>query len=203
MTLWSHTTTWPIATEAGQPEGPHVLHPLLVDVLANGTFTVPLLGTPPRTSAFPTYALEAAERLRRLRWQGTARVLQEAIDRGTLQGKVGLEVTVYVPSTRGSAAITEEEQAAHVQEVALALSQLAGGATATAGVGYWVDQDTAQLVQERVTLVSSCVAPAVASRGVAEALARLGWLLCDALHQQAVMLKVNSEVRLIFCEPPP
>lgn len=64
-------------------------------------------------------------------------------------------VAVYVPGTNG--VNTAADNARYVQMAAATLSNLFGGATATAAIGYWMS-DAAGLVEEKTTVIYSYAA---------------------------------------------
>eukprot|EP00727_Mastigamoeba_balamuthi_P001184 m51a1_g11062 hypothetical protein (282) ;mRNA; r:529215-530112 len=105
------------------------------------------------------------------------------------------EVSVVVPSrTRNGRQLSRAEHAMYVDEVALRLSLITGGATAIPGTGYWVS-DSGQLVRENVVAVSAAVS--VADEHVRGRVMELGRWLCCELRQEAVFVRINGIAYLL------
>lgn len=107
--------------------------------------------------------------------------------------KLSSKVTVYVPATVDvNKAIDNTKQ---VEEVAATLSNLFGGATSTAALGYWISQGQG-MVKEKTTLVFAYCEDVKLKTGIKE-LIDLCEKLKTEMKQEAIAIEINGELYFI------
>ena len=107
--------------------------------------------------------------------------------------RLGSRIALYVPGTVNINEASNND--AWIAKTSLMFSDLFGGATATPGAGYWVD-DTAGLVSENVTIVYSYATDEALKTGIHKVL-QFAHEMKSELNQSAVSLEVNGELYLI------
>lgn len=107
--------------------------------------------------------------------------------------KLSSKVTVIVPATKN---INEEiDNTPYVDRVASLLSDLFGGATATATLGYW-KSPTMGLVKEKSTTVFAYCNQSDLESGI-DKVVDLCQQLKEELTQDAIALEINGEMYFI------
>eukprot|EP01112_Ceratiomyxa_fruticulosa_P006011 TRINITY_DN1680_c0_g1_i1.p1 TRINITY_DN1680_c0_g1~~TRINITY_DN1680_c0_g1_i1.p1 ORF type:complete len:188 (+),score=26.44 TRINITY_DN1680_c0_g1_i1:568-1131(+) len=104
------------------------------------------------------------------------------------------EVSIVVPSTKGTVVLDHEAHQYYVDVIAKRMSVLTGGCTAFEGTGYWVSQ-TQSLVKEKVSVLTSYtnITPKIKDE-----LKRIALWLVRELQQEAVLIKLNRQSYLIY-----
>lgn len=108
--------------------------------------------------------------------------------------KLSGKVTVYVPNTMGP---TEEIQGenAFIDKMAKALSEYFGGATSTAGIGYWVSNEHG-LIKEKSTMIFAYCTTEQLEKHIEDVVTLCEELKAD-MHQEAIALEINGEMYFI------
>ena len=107
--------------------------------------------------------------------------------------KLGSRIALYVPGTVNVNERSNND--AWIAKTSLMFANLFGGATATPGAGYWVD-DAAGLVSEDVTIVYSYATEDALKTGIHKVL-KFAHEMKSELNQSAISLEVNGELYLI------
>lgn len=104
-------------------------------------------------------------------------------------------VAVYIPSTVAVDKAAVDKGREVLEAVARRLSDLFGGATATAATGYWTSEAVG-LVREAVTIVyAACTSEALEAHG-AEVLEIAQAVKCS-MEQEAVSVEVDGALYLV------
>lgn len=108
--------------------------------------------------------------------------------------KLGSKVTVYVPNTLGPTDEIKGENA-YIDKTAKALSEYFGGATSTAGIGYWVSNEHG-LIKERSTMVFAYCTTEQLEEHIDDIVTLCENLKTD-MQQEAIALEINGEMYFI------
>lgn len=105
-------------------------------------------------------------------------------------------VTVYVPSTVDAAADAGAAKIRALKEqTARTLSQLFGGATETAGRGYWISAEHGLIREDVSPIYSNCTVEQLEQS--AAAVIRLCEYIRDDMRQEAVSLEIDGRLYFI------
>ena len=103
------------------------------------------------------------------------------------------KVTIYVPSTQGTA--TEANNQKWIEASAVLLSNCFGGATSTQAVGYWVS-DSEGLVKEHPVLVYAYAQEQDFIKNI-DLVIDFCYNMKQELQQEAISLEIDNKLYLI------